>query len=99
MASKRNAALEALSAPPRKLPTAVASAQPVEGAENVVTLKPAKSSKTVAKVVVYMPPKVARKFKEIAFTEDRKANDVYLEALDLYLTQQGHGGLKGVTSR
>jgi hypothetical protein len=99
MASKRNAALEALSAPPPKLPTAVASAQPVEGAENVVTLKPAKSSKTVAKVVVYMPPKVARKFKEIAFTEDRKANDVYLEALDLYLTQQGHGGLKGVTSR
>jgi hypothetical protein len=71
----------------------------VEGAENVVTLKPAKSSKMVAKVVVYMPPKVARKFKEIAFTEDRKANDVYLEALDLYLTQQGHGGLKGVTSR
>ena len=71
----------------------------MEGAENVVTLKPAKSSKTVAKVVVYMPPKVARKFKEIAFTEDRKANDVYLEALDLYLTQQGHGGLKGVTSR
>jgi|SRR4051794_94714 len=104
MASKRNAALEALSAPPPKLPTAVASAQPVEaqpveGAENVVTLKPAKSSKMVAKVVVYMPPKVARKFKEIAFTEDRKANDVYLEALDLYLTQQGHGGLKGVTSR
>jgi hypothetical protein len=99
MASKRNAALEALSATPPKLPTAVAPAQPVEGVENVVTLKPAKPSKTVAKVVVYMPPKVARKFKEIAFTEDRKANDVYLEALDLYLTQQGHGGLKGVTSR
>jgi len=99
MASKRNAALEALSATPPKLPTAVAPTQPVEGVENVVTLKPAKPSKTVAKVVVYMPPKVARKFKEIAFTEDRKANDVYLEALDLYLTQQGHGGLKGVTSR
>ena len=99
MASKRNAALEALSATPPKLPTAVASAQPVEGAENVVTLKPAKSSKTVAKVVVYMPPKVARKFKEIAFTEERKANDVYLDALDLYLKKHGHGGIKDVSGR
>lgn len=98
MASKRNAALEALSAPPK-----AANGRRVGpasgGSRERRDFKPAKSSKTVAKVVVYMPPKVARKFKEIAFTEDRKANDVYLEALDLYLTQQGHGGLKGVTSR
>ena len=46
-----------------------------------------------------MPVKVARKFREIAFTEDRKANEVYLEALDLYLTKQGHGGIKGVVER
>ncbi|MEJ1930059.1 hypothetical protein WDZ92_07215 [Nostoc sp. NIES-2111] len=52
-----------------------------------------------AVTAAYMPAKVARKFKEIAFTEDRKANDVYLDALDLYLTQQGHGGIKGVTER
>jgi len=49
--------------------------------------------------MVYMPSKVARKFKEIAFIEDRKANDIYLEALNLYLTKQGHGGLGGVTGR
>jgi hypothetical protein len=99
MANKRNAALEALSAGTLTAAPAVAPAPAGEGGENVVTLKPAKPTKTVAKVVVYMPPKVARKFKEIAFTEDRKANDVYLDALDLYLTQQGHGGLKGVSSR
>ena len=49
--------------------------------------------------MVYMPAKVARKFKEMAFTEDRKANDVYLDALDLYLRQQGHGGIKEVVGR
>ena len=81
MASKRNAALEALEgAAPRHAP---AEAPAGEVTENVVSLKPAKPGKAVAKVMIYMPPKVARKFKEIAFTEDRKANDVYLEALDL----------------
>jgi len=99
MASKRNAALEALGGVALKDAPAAVPAPAGEGAENVVTLKSAKPGKAVAKVMIYMPPKVARKFKEIAFIEDRKANDVYLEALDLYLTQQGHGGLKGVTSR
>jgi len=99
MANKRNAALEALSAGTTKDTAAAALATAGEGAENAVTLKPAKPGKAVAKVMIYMPPKVARKFKEIAFTEDRKANDVSLEALALSLTQQGHGALKGVTSR
>src|SRR4051794_25434863 len=99
MTSKRNAALEALGAAAPKEATAAAPTPAGEESDNVVTLKPTKPGKAVAKVMIYMPPKVARKFKEIAFTEDRKANDVYLEALDLYLTQQGHGGLKGVTNR
>jgi hypothetical protein len=99
MSNKRNAALEALSAGTAKEALAAVPTAVGEGTENVVPLKSAKPNKAVAKVMIYMPPKVARKFKEIAFTEDRKANDVYLEALDLYLTQQGHGGLKGVTSR
>jgi hypothetical protein len=92
MASKRNAALEALGAvapSPVLVPIAV-EPEP---------LPPVKPAKAVAKVMVYMPSKVARKFKEIAFIEDRKANDIYLEALDLYLTKQGHGGLDGVTGR
>lgn len=65
--------------------------------------KPAKPSAATAdnqtRVMVYLPPKVARKFKEMAFFESRKANDLYLEAVDAYLTQQGHGGIKGVTGR
>jgi hypothetical protein len=96
---KRNAALEALlgagfeSAP--ETPPAPAD----DASDNVLALRPAKAPKGVAKVMVYMPAKVARKFREIAFTEERKANDVYLEALDLYLTKQGHGGIKGVVER
>jgi hypothetical protein len=92
MASKRNAALEALGAvaPPPVPAPVVPEPEP---------LPPVKPAKAVAKVMVYMPSKVARKFKEIAFIEDRKANDIYLEALDLYLTKQGHGGLDGVTGR
>ena len=89
MVSKRNAALEALGS------VALAPAPVIEPEP----LPAVKASKAVAKVMVYMPAKVARKFKEIAFIEDRKANDVYLEALDLYLTKQGHGGLDGVTGR
>jgi hypothetical protein len=90
MPSKRNAALSAIGAAPATAP---------EAAEVVTPLRPPKPSKSVAKVMVYMPAKVARKFKEIAFTEERKANDVYLDALDLYLQNQGHGGLKTVAER
>ena len=92
-APKRNAALEALGGTPR-----IAEAPaPVEAFPEPAA--PAKPARNVAKVMLYLPPKVARKFKEIAFTEDRKAHDVYLDALDAYLTQQGHGGIKGVTGR
>ena len=91
MTSKRNAALEALGAVPMSAPGPVPVA-----VEEQHTVKP---PKRYAKVMVYCHPKVARKFKEIAFTEDRKANDVYLEALDLYLTKVGHGGIDGVTGR
>jgi hypothetical protein len=91
MPSKRNAALSAIGAAPRT------ASEPT--VDTVTTLRPPKPSKGVAKVMVYMPAKVARKFKEMAFTEERKANDVYLDALDLYLRQQGHGGLKAVAER
>lgn len=57
------------------------------------------AAKRYSKTMVYLHPKVARKFKEIAFVENRKANDVYLDALDLYLRQQGHGGLNDVIER
>lgn len=87
-------------------PTAasMASDQKVVPAE--VETAPAKPTKGSAggaynqtRVMVYLPPKVARKFKEMAFFENRKANDLYLEAVDAYLTKQGHGGIKGVSQR
>jgi hypothetical protein len=87
---KRNAALEALGGAP-KVTEAPAAAEPAPA--------PVKPARDVAKVMLYLHPKVARKFKEIAFTEDRKAHDVYLDALDAYLTAQGHGGLTGVIGR
>ena len=90
---KRNAALEALGGVPKP----VEAPAPIQAAPEPAA--PAKPSKDVAKVMLYLHPKVARKFKEIAFTEDRKAHDVYLDALDAYLTAQGHGGLKGVSGR
>jgi hypothetical protein len=89
---KRNAALEALGGVAQTVEApAQATPEPAEA--------PAKPTKDVAKVMLYLHPKVARKFKEIAFTEDRKAHDVYLDALDAFLTAQGHGGLKGVSGR
>ncbi|WP_210287878.1 hypothetical protein, partial [Methylobacterium sp. R2-1] len=84
-------------ATPAPVPAQGPAAAPVEVAP--APAAPAKPSKDVAKVMLYLHPKVARKFKEIAFTEDRKAHDVYLDALDAFLTQQGHGGLKGVVER
>lgn len=85
------------STPPASIPAEGQGPAPVEVASSPPTS--AKPAKDVAKVMLYLPPKVARKFKEIGFVEDRKAHDVYLDALDLYLTQQGHGGLKGVVER
>lgn len=61
--------------------------------------KAAEAGDGQTRVMVYLPPKVARKFKEMAFFENRKANDLYLEAVDQYLTKQGHGGIKGVSGR
>jgi len=100
MVSKGNAALDALLG--AGFESAMDARPPAEDTtETVVNIRTrrGKQARGVRRVTVYMPAKVARKFREIAFTEERKANDVYLEALDLYLTKQGHGGIKGVTER
>ena len=82
---KRNAALEAM------------EGQTV-GAETEAPLpeRPQKPVKTVTKVMLYIHPKVARKMKEIAFAEERKTNDVFLDAVDNYLKLAGHRGSKYV---
>ncbi|WP_156312210.1 hypothetical protein [Methylobacterium platani] len=104
---KRNSALDALTggtpqpAAPAS-PVAAEPTQPAQAAQPEVqksSAPPSKPAKDIAKVMLYLHPKVARKFKEIAFTEDRKAHDVYLDALDAYLKQQGHGGLESVKKR
>jgi predicted transcriptional regulator len=43
--------------------------------------------------MLYLPPKAKRKIKEIAFYEDRKEHDVYVEAVRDYLEKRGHHGL------
>ena len=95
--SKRNDALNVISAQPaapREVPPAV-TAKPIaavaaEAATDKKVTRLPKASKTVDKVMLYLPPKVARKFKEMAFHEDRKAHDLYLEALTAFLRSRGH---------
>lgn len=96
---KRNSALEALTGGAPKAATPAPSASAETAPPEPEKAPPSKPAKDIAKVMLYLHPKVARKFKEIAFTEDRKAHDVYLDALDAYLKQQGHGGLEGVKKR
>ena len=91
MPAKRNAALDAIGAKqPAPQPTA-----------SVVVFNPPapEKDKDCARVTLYLPPKVARKFKEIAFTEDCKTHDVYLRALSAYLKSQGHGNLAKLIER
>jgi hypothetical protein len=89
--SKRNAALDALAASPPP-------ANVVElGSKTEAPAEPRPVRKTVAnsteRSMLYLPPKVKRKFKEIAFYESRKEHDVYIEALREYLENRGHKGL------
>lgn len=70
-----------------------------EGRAEAAPQAPAAAPKPVkkyTKIMLYTHPKVARKIKEIAFTEERKANEVILDALDLYFATNGHTGLKHV---
>ena len=98
--NKRNAALSAIGAQPEApkptvvTTTAEPASVPAQAAapEKVTQLpRPARASKTVDKVMLYLPPKVARKFKEMAFHEDCKAHDLYLQALADFLRAKGHG--------
>jgi hypothetical protein len=85
--TKRNDALAAL--------TFRHEPQPVIAEPKPEPQKPER--KTVAnssrRAMLYLPPKVKRKFEEIAFHEERKEHDVYMEALREYLERRGHHGL------
>jgi hypothetical protein len=104
--SKRNAALEALTKAPVtsnvvELEADDAPAAPPESVLSETPVTPrahkAPARKTVAnsaaRSMLYLPPKAKRKFKEIAFHENRKEHDIYMEALREYLERKGHKGL------
>ncbi len=101
----RNEALEAIGGlagqvvrPPRAdtptaevVPLQVEAVQTAPAVEAWPALARRKANKaSVAKYMLYLPPKVARKFKEMAFHGGGKAHDYYLEALEQYLRAKGH---------
>jgi hypothetical protein len=107
--TKRNAALEALGSRPKpeltpnvvelkpEQPLAASSDQPGPAADPKPATIKVPTRKTVAnsaaRSMLYLPPKAKRKFKEIAFHQNRKEHDVYMEALREYLEKHGHKGL------
>ena len=52
-----------------------------------------------ARVGLYLPPRVAKEIKMVAFTHDRKAHDVYLEAVDLVLRKYGRASIKELSTK
>jgi hypothetical protein len=44
----------------------------------------------VAKVMLYLPRRVKRKFDEMAFHDDCKAHDHYMRAIEAYLRDKRH---------
>jgi hypothetical protein len=106
--SKRNAALEALTGGKKptanvvelKSELAAEAAARDERGEPAAAPAPVRKptvrqtvANSSARSMLYLPPKAKRKFKEIAFHEDRKEHDVYIEALREYLERKGHKGL------
>jgi hypothetical protein len=93
--SKRNAALEALTKPAAnivELPTGGSQENPPVNLQPPLAARPTVAN-TAARAMLYLPPRAKRKFREIAFHEDRKEHDVYMEALREYLERRGHSGL------
>ena len=94
--ANKNAALEALGFAPAKATEEPPATLPAR----VVPLKAPQDDKAeVARVMLYLHPKVAKKVKEIALHEDCKAHDIYLKALDAYLKAKGFGGLTDIAAR
>jgi hypothetical protein len=49
-------------------------------------------------VMLYLPRKVKRKIDEMAFKEDRKANDIYLRGVERVLREAGHSEIADMLS-
>ena len=48
--------------------------------------------------MLYLPRKVKRKIDEMAFKEDRKANDIYLRGVERVLREAGHSEIADMLS-
>ena len=98
MSDKRSAALSAIGGGAAAKQPEPSTEPPIvpsldgKSREKVVAL-PRPPGKVTDKVMLYLPPKVARKFKEMALYEDCKAHDLYLQALEGFLREKGHAAV------
>lgn len=100
---------------PAPVPVIVARQEPVTASvskpEPAATAEPeaiapeAKSSKKAQKVAdldrvgLYLPPVVAKEIKTIAFAHDKKAHDIYLQAVDMVLKKYGRPSIKELLAK
>jgi hypothetical protein len=68
------------------VPSAAPASEPLPAA---AALKP-RTAATAARTMVYLPPAWKEKFREIAYHERRKENDLSLEAFRDFLRKKGH---------
>jgi hypothetical protein len=65
-------------------------APPSESPPMAALLRPRATADTSARTMVYLPVAWKEKFREIAFFERRKENDLSLEAFRDFLLKKGH---------
>jgi hypothetical protein len=70
-------------------PTSSAPVTPTRPEPEMVMVRKTVAN-SAARTMVYMPPAMKQKFKEIAYHERRKENDLCLEALRDWLAKKGH---------
>lgn len=74
----------------RMLHAPVPSVVPVSEPMPPVVLPRVKTADAAARTMVYLPPAWKEKFREIAYHERRKENDLSLEAFRDFLLKKGH---------
>jgi hypothetical protein len=53
----------------------------------------------IDRVGLYLPKAVAKEIKFVAFTHDRKAHDIYLEAVDMVLKKYGRPSIRDLSGK
>ena len=82
--------VEDVTAPPKTVTVEVS--EPAQREPEMVLVRKTVSN-SAARTMVYLPPAMKRKFKEIAYVEGRKENDLCLEAFRDWLAKKGHFNL------